>query len=146
MQDATTKETLKFKFNRLLSRQTGDGSLMVELPAIRPNEDVLPVHNYRVSVETGTEPGADTDANVYVMLFGERGDTGRRRLVHSNNRSKFRDGQTDVFAVEAVSLGELRSCVVGHDGKGGGEGWKCEKVVVKESDSADEEFNFPCNK
>ena len=42
MQDANTKETLKFKFNRLLSRQTGDGSLMVELPAVRPAEEPLP--------------------------------------------------------------------------------------------------------
>ena len=53
---------------------------------------------YQVHVYTGSEPSADTDANVYIMLFGERGDTGRRLLQRSNNERKFQEGQ--VCAIE----------------------------------------------
>ena len=39
-----------------------------------------PVHEYYVEVFTGDKFGAGTDANVYLQLFGERGDTGKRHL------------------------------------------------------------------
>ena len=42
MQDMNTKETLKFKYNRWLSRKHDDGEVMRELPAIRPSQQVLP--------------------------------------------------------------------------------------------------------
>ena len=51
------------------------------------------VVKYQVLVHTGELTGADTDANVYVVLYGERGDTGRRRLVYSDNPINFREGQ-----------------------------------------------------
>ena len=42
MQDMNSKETLKFKYNRWLSRKQDDGEIMRELPAIRPSQQVLP--------------------------------------------------------------------------------------------------------
>ena len=48
---------------------------------------------YQVLVDTGKVTGADTDANVYVNLYGERGDTGKRVLVNSNNPVNFQEGQ-----------------------------------------------------
>ena len=48
---------------------------------------------YQVLIHTGEVTGADTDTNVYVTLHGERGDTGKRRLVYSNNPVNFREGQ-----------------------------------------------------
>ena len=35
---------------------------------------------YEVHVYTGDENNAGTDAHVYLTLFGERGDTGKRKL------------------------------------------------------------------
>ena len=48
------------------------------------------VLTYRVEVFTGNLPDAGTDANVHVMLVGERGDTGHRRLLKpvSNDRPR----------------------------------------------------------
>ena len=46
----------------------------------------------------------------------------------------------------AVSLGHLQCCVIGHDETGPGEGWYLEHVKIKESDSALEEYVFPCNR
>lgn len=38
------------------------------------------VHKYVVSVHTGDRWGAETFANVYIILYGKRGDTGVRNL------------------------------------------------------------------
>ena len=44
-------------------------------------------------VTTGKDEGADTDANVYINVAGDRGDTGNRLLLQSNNVKKFKCGQ-----------------------------------------------------
>ena len=36
--------------------------------------------NYTISSLTGDMDGADTDANVYITLYGEKGDSGFRKL------------------------------------------------------------------
>lgn len=53
----------------------------------------LSVNSYEVHVFTGTMWGAGTDANVYVNIYGETGDTGERRLRKSNNLNKFEKGK-----------------------------------------------------
>ena len=54
--------------------------------------------------------------------------------------------QIDVFTLEAVTLGELKTCVISHDGHGAGEGWKCDDVRIKESTDAERSYLFRCNK
>lgn len=39
--------------------------------------------------------------------------------------------KTDVFELEAVDLGRVRQLVVGHDGRGEGNGWYLETVTVQ---------------
>ena len=68
------------------------------------------------------------------------------RLGWSLCLSSFLVYQVDTFYIEAVSLGHLQRCVIGHDGTGPGEGWYLEQVTIKESDSALEEYVFPCNR
>ena len=47
-----------------------------------------------MSVYTGDKRGAGTDADVFVNIFGERGDTGERPLRQSKtNRNKFERNQ-----------------------------------------------------
>lgn len=53
----------------------------------------LPVARYRVTVCTGELEGAGTDANVYLCLFGDMGDTGERLLYNCrNNADTFEKG------------------------------------------------------
>ena len=54
---------------------------------------VCAVHNYQVEVYTRDEPNAATDANVSITVEGLRGDTGKRKLLVSQNGSKFQPGQ-----------------------------------------------------
>lgn len=69
-----------------------------------------------VEVYTGDKPGAETEANCYIHMFGTRGDSGRRPLIKSSKRTKFKRGQTDTFCVDAVSLNEIHKVELGHDG------------------------------
>lgn len=49
---------------------------------------------YKVSVRTGDMYGAGTDANVFLTIYGDLGDTGERKLAKSeNNKNKFERGE-----------------------------------------------------
>ena len=81
----------------------------------------LPVVIYTVEVYTGSKPGSDTEASLYIELYGKRGDSGRRVLYQSkNNDTKFQEGQVDIFSLEAVDLDDIEKVVIGHDEKGKG--------------------------
>jgi hypothetical protein len=71
-------------------------------------------------VKTSDVRGAGTDANVYVIIFGENGDSGELHLVKSETfKSPFENNQLDVFTCKALlSLGELSKLRVWHDNKG----------------------------
>ena len=56
------------------------------------------VVKYIVQVYTGDVKKAGTDANVSITIYGERGDTGSRKLIKSNtNLNKWEGGQVDNY-------------------------------------------------
>lgn len=64
-------------------------------------------------------PGAGTDANVSLILFGEYGDSGTLPLKESNKSNKFERNQMDEFSFsEMLSLGDLCKVRIWHDNKG----------------------------
>ncbi|XP_061166198.1 lipoxygenase homology domain-containing protein 1-like [Saccostrea echinata] len=144
--NVVTEQTFVFTFNRWLSREHEDMEIMRELPAIWPGEETPPVFKYYVLVHTGDVDEAETNAEVYLNIFGETGDTGKRVLLNSNNINKFRSGQVDIFEIEAVSLGKLEKCIVGHDGTGTDQGWFLDRITIRESEESKEEYIFPCEK
>lgn len=77
---------------------------------------------YTVEIHTGDLPGSDTSAQAYIQLMGTRGDSGRRLLFKdiSGNKKKFQKGQMDIFEIEAVSLDDISSVILGHNGHGKG--------------------------
>lgn len=100
--------------------------------------------SYEVSVVTGDEPRAGTDANVYITIFGSNGDTGKRPLT-KRFRNLFERRQTDTFKLEALDLGKLTAVRIEHDNKGFGAGWLLDKVIVLDSDRQTS-TEFPCGK
>ena len=69
-------------------------------------------------VYTAGAEEAGTEANVSMLLQGNRGDTGWRPLQESRVHDvKWQSGQMDVFCVEAVDLGPLTSVELRHDGQ-----------------------------
>lgn len=68
----------------------------------------LAATSYYISVRTGDVIGAGTDANVYVLIKGDKGDTGILNLKRANNtKNKFERGRTDQFTLEAVDIGKV---------------------------------------
>lgn len=52
---------------------------------------------YKVKVFTGNVFNAGTDANVYITMFGENGDSGERKLIKSDTyRDKFEKGHVSL--------------------------------------------------
>lgn len=63
--------------------------------------------------------GAGTDANIWMIIFGENGDTGTLALKESENTNKFEQSLTDMFRfTDILSLGELSKIRVWHDNTG----------------------------
>lgn len=54
---------------------------------------LLPEIEYTVKVVTGDVMGAGTDANVFVNIYGELGDSADRQLAKSDNLNKFERNQ-----------------------------------------------------
>uniref|UniRef100_A0A669B819 Lipoxygenase homology PLAT domains 1 n=1 Tax=Oreochromis niloticus TaxID=8128 RepID=A0A669B819_ORENI len=136
-------ETFTFPCNRWLARDEEDREIVVELLA-EDNED-LEMNSYEIHVFTGTMWGAGTDANVYVNIYGETGDTGERHLKKSNNLNKFEKGQEDVFDISAVDLGTLKKLRIRHDNSQASAGWFLDRVEIVDNKD-DTTYFFPCNR
>ncbi|KAM9810394.1 lipoxygenase homology domain-containing protein 1-like [Neosynchiropus ocellatus] len=144
-----TKEKYTFLCERWLDTNEDDNEVVRELPASGELiSEPLPLIKYRVTVCTGTVSGSGTDASVFLKLIGDQGDTGDRELVIcKNNVNKFEKGNLDEFIIEAVTIGQVRRVRIGHDGKGGGNGWYLDKVIVREEGQAESQaVEFHCNR
>ncbi|XP_053732656.1 lipoxygenase homology domain-containing protein 1-like isoform X2 [Synchiropus splendidus] len=136
-------ETFHFPCSRWLARDEEDGEIVVEL-LTDDNED-LDENFYEVHVFTGTMFGAGTDANVYINIYGDVGDTGERRLRKSNNLNKFEKGQEDVFNITAIDLGTLKKLRIRHDNRQAGAGWFLDRVEIVDNKD-DTTYFFPCKR
>lgn len=117
--------------------------------------------NYEIIVHTGDEPGAGTDANVSIILYGTLGDTGIRPLKQKG-RNLFEKKQIDKFTIECLELGkldiypsfhpqysllgQLTKLHIEHDNSGLlNADWFLDKVEVINQDTH-ESTTFPCNR
>ncbi|XP_069587457.1 lipoxygenase homology domain-containing protein 1-like [Ranitomeya imitator] len=144
MVNEETKQDVQFDCNSWLLVDCEEEEAIKEFRVIGNQQELLPVNQYIVSVHTGDHWGAETFANVYITLYGERGDSGARKLQKSSiPGDKFTRNKVDSFELEAVSLGELRKVVLGHDREGYGAGMYLKMVTIKESQDSTTEWVFP---
>eukprot|EP01046_Picozoa_sp_COSAG06_P033716 COSAG06_NODE_3464_length_5301_cov_4.178201_1_plen_1602_part_01 len=103
-----------FPAYRWLDEGEGDNQLHVVINAADATElDPKKPNTYTVTTVTGNRRGAGTDANVFVDLVGESGESGRQQLESS--RSNFERGRTDEFRVSCPALGGITKIRIGHD-------------------------------
>ncbi|KAI7798290.1 putative lipoxygenase homology domain-containing protein 1-like [Triplophysa rosa] len=147
MRNLSTEEICVFTYENWLSKTKGPKRTKVcELPAVVDDEEMVENTTYTIQVKTSDAAGAGTDANVFLMVFGENGDTGTLALKESSNRNKFERKQVDVFRfLDVFSLGELSKVRVWHDNKGPAPGWHLEYIDVKD-ELLNETFRFPCDR
>uniref|UniRef100_A0A8C1KV82 Lipoxygenase homology domains 1a n=1 Tax=Cyprinus carpio TaxID=7962 RepID=A0A8C1KV82_CYPCA len=129
--------------NNWLSRDEGDGLTVRYLLGSLNPMDIPKQNKYIASVFTMDAKGSGTDADVYLNIFGEFGDTGERKLA-SDGKDNFERGNEDKFTIEAPNLGRLRKITIGHNNKGSSAGWACDKVVVDDMGNK-EVYEFPVN-
>uniref|UniRef100_UPI00398E6D89 lipoxygenase homology domain-containing protein 1-like n=1 Tax=Pristiophorus japonicus TaxID=55135 RepID=UPI00398E6D89 len=146
LQNITSRKEYHFAVNSWMDRNQDDGEICREVPVMENGKDVFPVTQYEILVVTGDLWNGGTDANIFIIIYGKRGDTGSRQLIRSNNPLKFRKGQTDIFSLKAVHLGKPEKLVIAHDGLGSGNGWFLEKVTITDSVNDSKGFIFPCHR
>ncbi|KAJ8789658.1 hypothetical protein J1605_004895 [Eschrichtius robustus] len=110
---------------------------------IRWMNPLMKGNKYEVKVYTGDVIGAGTDADVFINIFGEYGDTGERRL--ENEKDNFEKGAEDKFTLDAPDLGQLMKINVGHNNKGASAGWFLSKIVVEDIGNK-RKYDFPLNR
>jgi hypothetical protein len=93
-------------------------------------------------VTTGDCRGAGTDGNVFLTLFGDKGDSGERKLENTGNN--FERAQTNLFGFECVDLGDLKRIFVHHNNTKFGSAWFLDKIAVESSTG--EKWYFLCGK
>ncbi|XP_044287456.1 lipoxygenase homology domain-containing protein 1 isoform X2 [Varanus komodoensis] len=147
MKNRTTQEVTTFTYDDWLSKQWGDNrTLEWEMPAVIDEEQMMEYTTYTIQVKTSDIGGAGTDANVFISIFGESGDTGILALKESNRTNKFERNHLDVFYFsDVLSLGDLCKVRIWHDNKGIAPGWHLEYIDVEDS-IMDKMFRFQCDR
>merc|ERR1712159_861360 len=125
----STMEKLTFVADRWLDLKEDDGKLEVEF-----YNKTVQMTTYNIDVETGDKSGAGTDANVYIIIIGERCSTDKIFLENSKTHKKmFERDQVDSFTIESVDVGNVLKIRIGHDNKGGFAGWHLKSVTISTS-------------
>ena len=111
---------------------------------------------YLVTVNTCDNPGAGTDANVCLEIFGKKGTLGGKHgdpvrlsaeLLQEGDETEnlFERGNADVFVLPPmVKLGKLKEIVVSQDGEGFQSSWMLQNIEITDTRS-EESWTFPCN-
>jgi hypothetical protein len=128
---------LSFNPSRWLDEELGDGKTYADLEPENADEkkiDPSKATDYVIKTVTANKIGAGTDANVYLIIYGEKSQTEKLHLTKQSGSEKlFEKGQTDVFTIKALNVGEIKKVNISHDGKGVGSGWFVESVTIENS-------------
>jgi hypothetical protein len=134
VKDVTSGEVTEFEHGGWLTKERCSVVLSAHRQSIQSAAGFL----YEVSVDTGSDPGSGTDSKVYVVLYGEDGQSSgelalTRSILHSD---PFETGKTDTFRhVLRNSLGRVHFVRVRHDATGVGSDWKLDRVRVRDISS-----------
>jgi hypothetical protein len=78
-----------------------DGQIERELALLGDGNATIATTTYQIRVTTGDVSKAGTDADVYIVLYGSKGETAKLTLRESQSfKNKFERGHTDIFNIE----------------------------------------------
>ncbi|MBN2739222.1 MAG: hypothetical protein JXR70_19745 [Spirochaetales bacterium] len=101
--------------------------------------------DYEVTIHTADVFGAGTNADVFVTLYGECGNSSETEL-DKPGYNDFERNDTDSYNVVAsMDLGTIRSVKIRHDNSGSGSGWKLDYLRVRNTRTG-QSWNFSCNR
>lgn len=117
-----------------------------------------------MTVYTGNKRGAGTDADVFITLYGNKGESGAMILDDKKNNfeagkfvlhsfihstclfsSSYLSNRKDEFVIECPSVGEINKILIAHNNKGTAPGWFLDRIIVEDLNE-NRIYEFPCNK
>ncbi|VDK72966.1 unnamed protein product [Onchocerca ochengi] len=101
---------------------------------------------YTVSVITGNRWAADTDLDLFIILYGDLNKSEKHPLRQDKNEPKFQQNRMDSFHIETTKLGLLQKLLIGHDRIGYGAGIYIERILVTENIADGRQYLFQCAK
>ena len=88
---------------------------------------------YKVIVKTSERVGAQTEASIWIQLFGANGKTKLIKLVKSQTKKvAFQRGNKDVFDINAYDVGKLEAINVGHAQLEIKYAWYADYIIVED--------------
>ena len=84
---------------------------------------------YKIDIHTSDMDNAGTDANVHLIVFGDKGDTGK--LMMDTSADNFQRASKDTFSKTGVkNVGKISHIVVGHDEANLGPSWHVQQITA----------------
>ena len=84
---------------------------------------------YKITVTTGAQSNAGTDANVSIRING----TADQSPVIPLTGGSFETNDVDIFEESLQDLGNLLSIDIGHDNTGASPGWWLDRVTIQDT-------------
>ncbi|EYC24432.1 hypothetical protein Y032_0014g2501 [Ancylostoma ceylanicum] len=106
---------------------------------------------YTISVTTGNRWGAETEAHLFIQMFGDE-QTSRRFYLKQEadwlqtGETRFRQRHMDSFHVETEDLGTINQILIGHEQEGYGAGIFIDYVLITENVVEGRQFVCYCSK
>ena len=122
--DPVANKEYFFLCGKWFDKSEGDGLIERDIPASdKDGVSYAPLVTYKLKVMTGDRKGAGTNANVFINIFGENGDSGEKKLegtheplsLFSNSflaPNSFERARTDLFEIECGDLGTIKRILI----------------------------------
>ena len=95
----------------------------------------VPKIAYEFTVFTSDLRSAGTDSDIFVRLYGTDGVRSEQLSLcrdKTERKKRFERAAKDVFVLEMEDIGPtIEKMRIGHDSKGYGAGWHCDKVLIR---------------
>ncbi|CAF0764579.1 unnamed protein product [Adineta steineri] len=85
---------------------------------------------YEITVKTGKDFGGGTDANVFIIIYGESGRTVTHELDNLG-KNDFERNTTSEFTIMDLDVGKIDRIKIWHDNSGVGAAWLLDNVTVR---------------
>jgi len=94
---------------------------------------------YTITVHTGCEFLSGTDANVYIKLLGERGES-NENLLDNPSVNDFETCDSHTYQLILPDLGEINTVSIRHDNSGLAAGWFLDGVFIRNETTGEERY------
>ncbi|MCP9260933.1 hypothetical protein DINM_004333 [Dirofilaria immitis] len=147
--DSSVKEVQELMFSTSNDQafDNNDTAIITSAPetdlSLSAKEDAM---TYTVSVITGNRWAADTNLDLFIVLYGDLNKSKKHLLQQDTNELKFRQNRMDSFHIETAKLGLLQKIIIGHEHIGYGAGVYIERILVTENIADGRQYLFQCAK